>query len=196
MSNLAKSCQLESGLPISNTELTAIEDGEDGEHVSWYVIHNQVWHAPVKQVGAADEGRHVVSLCQDEVGHDDLEHWKGEDDQGLNHDATPLLAGSQARCSHHRDLAGQIAHNLEYARGVERLHGEDGIHLQVAPAIARKPVLHIIVPPDEGIDNIEEVERHSREAEHGGGELAILPQQSHWHPAGDICQDTEEDSEE
>lgn len=162
-------------VPSTVPQLTGPDGGEDGEAVGRNVEYEHVLPAAVIVAGAADECRHIVSLRQEEVGRDDLDQREGEDDQGLDQDAPPFLAGSETRRSRHRDLAGQVAQDLEYASSVQCVQGEGGVHLEVAPAVAGIPLRHIVVPPDEGVHDVIDVENHGADAPDSSSELAILP---------------------
>ena len=98
--------------------LTSVDDSEYGEYVGWYVVDNHIWPRSVVRVRAANKSRDVVSLCQDEVGHNDLQQRTGKYDQGLDQVASSSLTACETCGAHHADLAGEIAHNGKDAGGI------------------------------------------------------------------------------
>lgn len=153
---------------------------------------------PVKvpEGGAADQGRDVVPPDHEEEVEDDLDDGDGEDDKGRDDLLAASLLGRQAGGAAQANLGVETPHHLKEADVEGRVEGKVEVDLQIAPAIASPPGRHIVVPPDEGVDDIAGVADDDGAAEDGGGKLTGDPEKPGGNHADDDGQGAEEDAEE
>lgn len=153
---------------------------------------------PVRKVvnPTPDQCRYIIPAHRDEVGENHLHRGHRKDDRRRNNPVASPLLGRQGSSSVHSHLARQSPHDLKETDVEGRVESKLEVCLNVTPPVASKPLLHVVVSPDEGIDDGEEVEDHGDDTEDGAGELAAAEEETGWDPGDEEGDEAEEDAEE
>lgn len=117
---------------------------------------------------ASDQRSDNVPLRREEPGQDNLQQREREHDECLYPVPTPLFFCRQRVRTHEPDLMREVPHNGQHACNEE--HDDEVLQVRqhIAEAGARPPCCHIVVTPDEGVHDRQEVLNHRRRDEHHG----------------------------
>lgn len=141
----------------------------------------------------ADESSDDVSFGEIEPSEDQLDEGDRGDDGCLNQIPPVFFPPDIIAQLHGADLLGQMAHNDENGCGVERLQWNQDEDLQVAKTITRPPLAPVVVRPDQGVDDCDEVQDDDVDDEDSGGKLAAPAEQSKRNPTEQVSDDGEKD---
>ena len=87
-----------------------------------------------------------------------------------------------------------MTHDGEDARVVDHEQGVVDVREDVAVAVAEPPRARVVVAPDEGVDDGQDVEEHGRGHEDYGGEFAVAVEDAEGDPDAEVSEDAEDDA--
>lgn len=120
-----------------------------------------------------NQGADVISLLCKRIRPGNLNQRQREYDEGLDDVTPPFLPPRRRVGSQTTDLDGQVPHDGEQACGVETDTKVVQETVDVTQAVTGPPRFHVVVAPDESIDDVAEVLQLHVEDEDDGGEFSV-----------------------
>lgn len=174
--------------------LTCIAGSDKRHKCRWEDLKDNIGPRGGIRPGTPNQGANVISLPCKRIRPGYLHQRQREDDEGLD-DVAPSLFPARRRVGPQAaDLDGQVPHDGQQACGIDADAKVVQIGVEVAQAVARPPGCHIVVAPDESIDNISQVLHLGIEDEDGGGEFSVAVEQPQGDEADEVGEDAKEDA--
>lgn len=162
----------------------------------WEDKGDQVRPGRVSNPETAHQGANRISLRGQRPSHTDHEQRDGKDDEGLHQIPLTLLSCRHGIRSQQTNLLGEVPHNSKQTSSIHAIGKviNEGPH--IAESIAREPLSHVVVAPDEGVEHgLDVLEFHGQD-EDDGGELAVAVEEAQGDQADEVGDDGEEDAED
>lgn len=148
----------------------------------------------MRNPNTANQGPDTISLSSQWPSHGNLDQREGKDDECLHQVATSLLRPRQGTCTHEADLLREVAHDGQQTGGIDGVGEVVQVRAHVAEAVALEPLLNIVIPPDQGVNNGLEVLELNAEDKDDRSKLAVAVKQPHGDKADEVGDDGEEDA--
>lgn len=141
-----------------------------------------------------NQGADVISLLGKRIRPGNLHQRQREYDESLDDVTSSFLPPRGRVGSQTTDLDSQVPHDGQQACGVETDTKVVQVAVDVTQAVTGPPRFHVVVAPDESVDDVSEILQLHVEDEDDGGEFSVAVEELEGDEADEVGEDAEEDA--